>query len=223
MCGQLTENYHIPKTKVRKAYSGVHPHEIITHKRDFQRDYSAQPVRLLFVGALVLEKGVITLLDTANILCERRIPFTLRVVGAGQDRGFVTDKLRAIKPREKIIFHGSIPHEAVIGYYKDADIFLYPSREESFGLVVAEAMATGLPVISSKAGAIPEVVEDGKTGILVEPEEPGRFADAVEFLISHPDTMRQMGMQGIRRVNERFTWEKTAERLEQIYFECLKQ
>ena len=219
---QAVDNYHIRAHKVRWMYNGVHRYEIVD-ARNFQMNYFRHPVRLLFVGALISQKGIITLLEMAEILGHRDIPFTLDVVGPGKDKSYVIGKLKAIKTKDKVIFHGVVGHDKVIEYYRNSDIFCFPSEEESFGLVLVEAMAAGLPVISSNSGAIPEVVEEGKTGILVQPGKADKFADAVEFLLNHPDKMRQMGLQGIQRVRENFTWDKAARRLEQIYFECLKQ
>ena len=218
---QAVNNYHVPAHKVRRVYSGVRWSEIMD--RGFQTNPLRRSVRLLFVGRLVPEKGIITLLETAEILGQRGIPFTLDIVGPGKDKPYVISKLKTNKTKDKIIFHGPVTHDNVIKYYRNSDVFFYPSKEESFGNVLAEAMAAGLPVISSKAGAIPEVVEDGKTGILVHPGKADTFADAVEFLVNNREEMREMGIQGIQRVKENFTWEKTAESLEQIYFECLKQ
>lgn len=218
---QAVNNYHVPAHKVSRVYSGIRRCEIVD-ERDFQTNSLRCPVRLLFVGGLIPQKGIITLLEMAEILSQRGIAFTLDIVGPGKDRPYVIDKLKTTKTKDKIIFHGAVAHDKVMKYYRNSDIFCFPSKEESFGNVLAEAMAAGLPVISSKAGAIPEVVEDGKTGILVEPGRADTFGDAVEFLINHPEKMRQMGIEGIRRVKENFTWEKTAERLEQIYVECLK-
>lgn len=218
---QAVNNYHVPAHKVRRVYSGVRRCEMID--RDFQTNPLHHPIRLLFVGRLVPEKGIITLLEVAEILGQRDIPFTLDIIGPGKDKPYVIGKLRTNETKDRIIFHDAVAHDKVIKYYRNSDIFCFPSKGESFGNVLAEAMAAGLPVISSKAGAIPEMVEDGKTGILVHSSRADKFADAVEFLIKHPEKMRQMGIQGIQRVKENFTWEKAAERLEQIYFECLKQ
>jgi glycosyltransferase involved in cell wall biosynthesis len=106
-------------------------------------------------------------------------------------------------------------------WYRQADLFVLPSRRESFGLVLAEAMACGLPVVATTAGAIPEVVENAATGLLVPPDHSEAFAAAVVSLMSDPGRMKGMGAAGSRRVKERFTWEKVAQRVMESYHSVL--
>jgi glycosyltransferase involved in cell wall biosynthesis len=107
------------------------------------------------------------------------------------------------------------------GQYAKADLFVLPSRRESFGLVLAEAMAAGLPVIATQVGAIPEVVKDGETGILVPPEDPSALANAVSDLLDHPRVMKDMGTRGRERAEKHFTWDKVAQRVVRTYHQIL--
>jgi glycosyltransferase involved in cell wall biosynthesis len=102
-------------------------------------------------------------------------------------------------------------------HYQQADLFVLPSRRESFGLVLAEAMACGLAVVATTAGAIPEVVEDGTTGLLVRPDEAQALAEAVISLLEDPEARRAMGIEGRRRVEKDFTWEEVVTRIVEAY------
>ncbi len=82
-------------------------------------------------------------------------------------------------------------------------------------------MAAGLPVVSTRVGAIPEVVKDGEAGILVQPDDPKKFAKAVNTLLNNPEKMKTMGLKGRERVRKYFTWDKVAERVIKFYKELL--
>lgn len=96
-------------------------------------------------------------------------------------------------------------------YYSDAGIFVLPSLKEGFGQVLLEAIACGLPIISTNTSAIPEVV--GDAGILVEPRNSQALVEAIINLIEN----EELGKNGRKRVEENFTWEKVAERVEEVY------
>ena len=87
---------------------------------------------------------------------------------------------------------------------------------EAFGIVNLEAMACGIPVISSKLGGIPDVVTDKKTGLLVKPEDEEALTDAIIFLLENEDIARKMGNNGKRKVEE-YSWKKIAEKTEEVY------
>ena len=92
-----------------------------------------------------------------------------------------------------------------------------PSLEEGFGIPAAEAMGCGTPVIASDAGGLPEVVEDGVTGIVYPKDEPSALTDALRQILRYDDVRQQMGAASIERANRLFSWDKTVEAFEEIY------
>jgi starch synthase len=88
---------------------------------------------------------------------------------------------------------------------QSSDIFLLPSVGEAFGLVLAEAMACGVPIVGSRSGSLPEVVDEGRTGLLATPLDSNSFADAIERLAKDPALRRAMGKQAIEHVSAKYT------------------
>ena len=91
-------------------------------------------------------------------------------------------------------------------------MFVLPSLYEPFGMVLLEAMAHGLPCIGTKVGAMPEIIADGETGLLVPPVDASALADALERLLTNHDVRRRMGLAGRSRLEEQFTWNRTVRR-----------
>jgi glycosyltransferase involved in cell wall biosynthesis len=101
---------------------------------------------------------------------------------------------------ETVNLLGDVSRDRLAEEYVSADIFCLPSVQESFGIVFLEAMAAGLPVVACRAAAIPEVVEDGVTGLLVPPRDPAGLARALEAMAVDPERARAMGEAGRRAV-----------------------
>jgi alpha-maltose-1-phosphate synthase len=110
-----------------------------------------------------------------------------------------------------------VPRDDVVQLYSHAACFACPSVYEPFGLINLEAMACGTPVVASAVGGIPEVVVDGETGLLVPPGDPGILAAALGRLLADPARGARLGTAGRRRVEERFSWERIAERTIAVY------
>jgi glycosyltransferase involved in cell wall biosynthesis len=118
----------------------------------------------------------------------------------------------------RIRFLGSVPHDRLAATYRDADVLVQPSVcREGFGLPVAEAMALGRPVIAAAHGGLLDLVEPGRTGLLVPPGDPEALAAAIAELASDPERAHAYGMAGQERALARFTWNAAAGRLAQIY------
>jgi glycosyltransferase involved in cell wall biosynthesis len=106
--------------------------------------------------------------------------------------------------------------------YRSSGMLVLPSVwEEPFGIPLVEAMASGLPVVATRVGGIPEIVEHGVTGLLVPPDDPDALAGAIAELLVDPSRARELGEAGRRRAEERFSWETVAERLRGLYADLL--
>jgi glycosyltransferase involved in cell wall biosynthesis len=118
---------------------------------------------------------------------------------------------------------GHIPDNEVTRWLQTADVFVAPSLYESFGLVFLEAMRWGTPVVGTWAGAIPEIIEDGKTGLLVKPQSPGELADAIIQLLKDPARRRALGEMGRRRVETDFKVERMTRQVSELYQTVINQ
>lgn len=178
----------------------------------------ADPVRLLAVARAMPKKGLDILLEALARL-PAELAWRLDHVGSGP----LLDELRTLAERlgiaRTIAWHGGQPQPRVIELMQTADLFALPARIAADGdrdglpNVLLEAMATGLPVVSTPVSAIPEAVEDGRTGLLVPPDDPPALAAAIERLARDPRLRQHLGTAGREAVLARFTDEAGLDRL----------
>ena len=113
-----------------------------------------------------------------------------------------------------VTFAGSIPQQQLVNFYREADVFVFPSMwNEPFGMPIIEAMATGVPVVATRGGGIPELIIDGETGLLVERGDAKALADAIIRLLSDEELRKSMGKAARKRAIELFSWERIVENL----------
>jgi glycosyltransferase involved in cell wall biosynthesis len=124
---------------------------------------------------------------------------------------------------DRVTFLDSLSQAELVCAYNQSQMLISPSLYEGFGLPVAEAMACGTPVVATRVGASPEVIEDGVSGILVAPGEAASLATAIRTLLQDPARCHQMGTAGIERVRERFSWRRAAEETADLYEDVLGQ
>jgi starch synthase len=110
-----------------------------------------------------------------------------------------------------------LPKSEVIQILSHATVFVCPSLYEPLGIVNLEAMACGAPVVGSRVGGIPEVVADGRTGLLIEPDDPAALAGAINALIADPARAAAMGQRGRQRAATEFSWATVAEQTVRLY------
>lgn len=111
----------------------------------------------------------------------------------------------------------------LVDAYHAADLFLLPSVHEPFGIVILEAWASGLPVLASRVGGIPSFVEDGKDGILFDLEDEAGFMEDFSALVSSPERARSLAMQGQKKAETAYSWDRITERLVRIYEEAIHE
>ena len=146
----------------------------------------------------------------------------LVIVGDGVMRRELEELSRKYEVKGHVKFVGFVDENLKPLYYKAADVFCLPSiiTSESFGIVNLEAMACGVPVVASKIGGIPDVVKNGKTGILVPPRDPKALAEAIICLLQDENVRRKMG-RNARKKAENYSWKRIAEKYERVYEELI--
>jgi colanic acid/amylovoran biosynthesis glycosyltransferase len=173
--------------------------------------------RILTVGRLDPLKGHATLIEALLLLRQRGQDFDLSIVGSGPERADLERRVHDSGLDDAVAFRGSIAHDSLPEVYADADVFCLPSYSEGVPVVLMEAMAAGLPVISTRITGIPELV-DAQSGFLVEPGSPQQLAEALAAALgsSHEDRTA-MGTHGRRVVLEGFNRSATAVALAHVF------
>jgi phosphatidyl-myo-inositol alpha-mannosyltransferase len=176
--------------------------------------------RILFVGALVPRKGLPVLIDAFTELRRRGLDVELHVVGGGPELRRAQRSVPGAL-RSEIHFHGPATRAEVLQNYAKADLFCAPSLgRESFGIVLLEGMAAGLPVVASDIEGYRDVVTHGVDGVLVPPGVASGLADALESLLGNAEERRRLGLQGTMKARQ-LKWRTIALRLESIYAEVI--
>jgi Glycosyltransferase len=187
----LLEQYHVPSEKAVIAYAGCNTP---LREVDFdQKDYKTQ--NILFVGVAWERKGGPDLAAAFQKVLRDYPQATLTIVGCAP---------KIDCPNVEIA--GRVPVEQVAAYYQKASIFCLPTRLEPFGVVFVEAMAYGLPLVAPRSGAVPDFVEDGKNGFMVEPGDIDGLASALERLLADSGLCWRFGKAGYQLARERYTW-----------------
>ena len=154
------------------------------------------------------------------ILMERVPDFIYLIVGDGPYRGVLEGVAKELGVSDRVIFTGKVPDEDIPDIHALSDVFVMPSREhleedsvEGFGMVFLEANACNKPVIGGRAGGVPEAIEEGVTGLLVDPHSPKEIAEALALLLTDHDFAHRLGTQGRSRVIRECQWAQVGERV----------
>lgn len=208
----------------QKGYQGlwdVVPQSVNLERFQYQEPHAATLFTLGYVGRLVEEKGIDTLLWA---LSEMNASVRLRLVGDGPAKSRLQVLARELGVDDQIVFMPPMPHESLEAFYHEIDALVLPSRttdrwQEQFGRVLIEAMACGTPVIGSDCGAIPEVI--GEQGLVFAQNNSGQLAEQIELLANDQSLQRRFSLHGRVRVEQNFSAQKVARKLDQHFREVL--
>jgi glycosyltransferase involved in cell wall biosynthesis len=161
---------------------------------------------ILYVNSLNPKKGIEQLIDAANDLLPRRPDARLVIVGGDNMRAMKGRYLELLRERvapglrTRVEFAGRLPREQVRDWMRRAAVCVFPSHMETFGIAPAEAMAVGRPVIYSRLGPGPELIEDGVTGLLCDPHDPREIARLIEHVLGDSQLAARLGAAGRERI-----------------------
>lgn len=176
------------------------------------------PNELLFVGRLSKEKNIFRLIDAFKIVQKKYISVNLHIVGSGECLQIIKEKIKN-ENIENITIHGAIPHDEISEIYKNCDIFISTSDDESFGNVLLEAMNFGLPIVATDIPAYREVL--GSSGVLSRPT-PEDFAKNIIHLIDDKEYRTEIVLQEKERINE-FDIKNTMYKLMNLYYKIINK
>jgi glycosyltransferase involved in cell wall biosynthesis len=213
----IVEMLGLPSEHVRPILDGV---DVDTYRP--LEGVEKEPGSLLFVGnSEDLNKGAPYLIAALGRL-RGQVPFHLTLVDRKpEDLKVVPPLVRRYGLGNDVTYTGRTSTEELLRLYNRSQVLVSPSLYEGFGLPAAEAMACGTSVVATSAGAFPEVVADGVTGVLVPPADPDALASAIRSLLEDPELCRRMGDAARRRVVRRFTWWETARQTVALYDEVI--
>ncbi len=203
---------------VTQEFRPIRDNAILQHAR---QKYHLPEHFLLYVGMIEPRKNLPTLLQAYATIADQMPDHRLVVVGP---KGWMVENILQQTGRlnisDKVHFTGYVERADLPGIYNMADVFIYPSVYEGFGLPVLEAMACGTPVITSNVSSMPEIV--GDAGVLLTPNDSQALAQALLELINDPVYRQRLSTKGLERAAA-FTWDRTAEKTVAVYRHVLRQ
>ena len=232
---RFTDSLGIPREKVEVIYKGVdlsmfHPPSpkasTFAEASADKSEGQALPIKILYVGQLVVSKGAADLLSAFAKLSKEFKNIKLLIAGAGP----LEKMVRRFSQNYPVSYRGFVGYEDLPEIYREADIFCMPSRdhkylglikgcEEMFGYALAEAQASGLPVVTTRCGAIPEVVSEGN--LLVDQGDVARLYQALKRLVGDRTLREKLGRSNRKRAEKFFDLRKQAEKTEEAILSLL--
>ncbi len=224
---ELTNYYKIPAHKIKVIHNGVDIHKFqpAADKRKIKAALGFNPddIAIVSVGRLYARKGLFTLIESMPAVVKRFPNAKFIISGKGQSDEM--HKLIAHATRlgviGNIVFTGYYPDKKLPLLYQAADVFAFSTFYEHHPFAVLEALATGLPVVTTIVGGIPETIESGKNGLLVKPFSSQQFSDRILYLLEHPAEAAEMGAKARQTVVEQLDWSIVVKDAMKVYDEAL--
>ena len=209
----LQERFPERANRIRRIYNGL-------NLAEFGRaDFSSAPPLILAVGRLIAKKGFADLIGACGLIAERGKSFQCEIIGEGPLENELRGQIERLNLQNRVVLPGAKPQREVRQRLAAANVFVLPSVIDPEGgmdnlpTVIMEAMATGLPIVSTKIGGIPEMVVENETGFLLRPGDAVALADAIEKVISNLSLAQKLGQAGRECAQEFFSIEKNVREL----------
>lgn len=218
---EINKNYKVDKKKISVVYNGIADYFKPKKKReDLIEKYSLENKKVcLFLGGLKQRKNVGFLL---KVMTRIKLPNVKLLIGGG---GGLYKKLnnqaKKLWIQDKVIFPGFIPENEKVDYYNLADIFLFASKKEGFGMPVIEAAACGIPTVASDVSSLKELIIDGKTGYLVRLNDLDDWKKKIEKLLKN-DNLRKKMAKAAQKFSQKFSWNTNIRKQIKIYKKLLE-
>jgi glycosyltransferase involved in cell wall biosynthesis len=213
----------LPAARFHVIYNGVDTSRVAQTPNaalDFRRKFGIPEKRAIVtqVSWIIPDKGIGDLLAAAPLVLERNPDVQFVVVGEGASRDELVRLAAQMGIQDHVTWTGLVQDPFAEGVYAAAEVVCQVSRwEEVFGFTIAEAMACGRPVVATRVGGIPELVQDGHTGFLVPRGDPGQIAGRILMLLDDPDLRARLGEAGRSVVAARFYLKQNVSQLLNLY------
>jgi len=212
----IAKAFKISETKINLVYNGI-------DTIDFSPipEIRRHPFRIMATASADIPlKGLDYLLKAIAKLIPRFPELNLMVLGSPKPGGHTESLIKSLNLEDSVTFVSDLTTEEINQYYAEASIAVIPSLYEGFGLPAGEAMSSGVPVVSTTGGALPEVV--GDAGIQVPPGDEAALASAMEKLLDSQEEMSRLGAAGRERILEKFSWDVAARQMTRYYYQVLQ-
>ena len=207
----IKDEFHVDKNKMERVMNGI-------DLNVFYPDSKIQkiPYKLVTVASAdVPLKGLDYLLKALSDLAEVYSDISLSIIGEQKKGGHTERLIKKLNLEKRVNFFSNLTQEDLRKTYCEAELAIIPSLYEGFGFAAIEAMACGVPLISSSGGALPEVIKD--TGIIIPPKNVKEIYNSVDYLFSSPHIAKEFAEKGLQRANSKFSWVAIAKKLEKVY------
>jgi len=224
---ELTNYYKIPAHKIRVIHNGVDIKKFQpkADKRKVKTELGFNPddITIVSVGRLYARKGLFTLIESMPAVVKRfpRAKFIISGKGQSDEKVKLIDHAERLGVKGNIVFTGYTPDKALPKLYQAADIFAFSTFYEHHPFAVLEALSTGLPLVTTTVGGIPETIRSGKNGFLVEPFNQRQFADRILYLLEHPAEAAEMGAAARKTIVEGYDWNIVVKDAMEVYNQAL--
>ena len=208
----IKDEFRVDKNKMERVMNGI-------DLNVFYPDSKIQkiPFKLVTVASAdVPLKGLDYLLKALSDLAEVYSDISLSIIGEQKKGGHTERLIKKLNLEKRVNFFSNLTQEDLRKTYCEAELAIIPSLYEGFGFAAIEAMACGVPLISSSGGALPEVIKD--TGIIIPPKNAKEIYNSVDFLLSSPKSAKELAEKGLQRANSKFSWTAIAKQLEKVYY-----
>jgi len=213
---------HFTETPVEIIPNGVDD-AVFTPRREKEKikeKFGIEGKVVLYVSRMSYRKGPHVLLNAFSQIDDA----VLIMVGSGEMLPFLRAQAKFLKIENRVKFVGYVKNEILPEIFGMADVFVLPSiTAEAFGIVILEAMASGLPVVATDVGGIPEIVKESKSGLLVPPGNELELRNAIQKLILDDDLRELLGSNGRKAVEERYSWNRVTEKIEKTYEDVISK
>jgi glycogen(starch) synthase len=224
---ELRKYYNINENRIRVIHNGVDTRKFqpAVDKRRVKEELGFNPddLAILSVGRLYARKGLFTLIECMPQVVKRFRNAKFVISGKGQNdemRKLVAHAER-LGVKDNIIFTGYYPDKKLPKLYQAADVFAFSTFYEHHPFAILEALSTGLPVVTTNVGGIPETIESGKNGFLVQPFNKEQLSDRIVYLLEHPAEAAEMGVKARKTIVEQYDWRIVVKKVLKVYDEAL--
>jgi glycosyltransferase involved in cell wall biosynthesis len=224
---ELKQYYGIAEDKIRVIHNGVDTVKFQPaadkHKVKAELSFNPNDIAIVSVGRLYARKGLFTLIESMPAVVHKfpRAKFIISGKGQSNEMAKLVAHAEKLGVKGNILFTGYFPDKKLPKLYQAADVFAFSTFYEHHPFAMLEALSTGLPMVTTNVGGIPETITDGKNGFMCQPFNVKQMSDRILNLLEHPAAAQEMGYQARKTIEERFDWRIIVKKVLAVYNEVL--